>query len=133
MTASSLGAGWSLLLPSSAYLPSMTLSVVLLEAEGVTLLPSSAFPFSLLFAVSSLLFHPPSDFEANATADWYNNSWEQRKKITTTFCCGMLMVVFCPCLSFGAKMLIDFGLNRRDPSKYIRVCPVRNIQLFGDF
>ena len=40
--------------------------------------------FILLFAVSSLLFHPPSDFEANATADWYNNSWEQRKKITTT-------------------------------------------------
>ena len=40
--------------------------------------------FILLFATSSLLVHSPSDFEANATADWYNNSWEQRKKITTT-------------------------------------------------
>jgi len=32
----------------------------------------------------SLLFHFPSDFEANATADWYNDSWEYRKKITTS-------------------------------------------------
>jgi len=40
--------------------------------------------FILLFAVSSLLFHSPSDFEANATADWYNDSWEYRKKITTS-------------------------------------------------
>ena len=40
--------------------------------------------FLSLFAASSLLFHPPSDFEANATADWYNDSWEYRKKITTS-------------------------------------------------
>ena len=40
--------------------------------------------FLLLFAASSLLVHPPSDFEANATADWYNDSWEYRKKITTS-------------------------------------------------
>ncbi|HJN19954.1 MAG TPA: DUF2341 domain-containing protein, partial [Candidatus Nitrosopelagicus sp.] len=40
--------------------------------------------FILLFVVSSLLFHPPFDFEANATADWYNDSWEYRKKITTS-------------------------------------------------
>jgi hypothetical protein len=32
----------------------------------------------------SLLFHPPSDFEANATDAWYNDSWEYRKKITTS-------------------------------------------------
>ena len=40
--------------------------------------------FILLFATSSLLVHSPSDFEANATADWYNDSWEYRKKITTS-------------------------------------------------
>ena len=40
--------------------------------------------FLLLFAASSLLFHPPLDFEVNATADWYNDSWEYRKKITTS-------------------------------------------------
>ena len=40
--------------------------------------------FILLFAASSLLFHPPSDFEANATDAWYNDSWEYRKKITTS-------------------------------------------------
>ena len=40
--------------------------------------------FILLFTVSLLLFHFPSDFEANATADWYNDSWEYRKKITTS-------------------------------------------------
>ena len=40
--------------------------------------------FILLFAASSLLVHSPSDFEANATADWYNDSWEYRKKITTS-------------------------------------------------
>ena len=40
--------------------------------------------FILLFAASSLLVHFPSDFEANATADWYNDSWEYRKKITTS-------------------------------------------------
>ena len=40
--------------------------------------------FILLFAASSLLFHPPSDFEANATDAWYNDSWEHRKKITTS-------------------------------------------------
>jgi len=40
--------------------------------------------FILLFVVSSLLFHPPLDYEANATADWYNDSWEYRKKITTS-------------------------------------------------
>jgi hypothetical protein len=32
----------------------------------------------------SFLVHFPSDFEANATADWYNDSWEYRKKITTS-------------------------------------------------
>ena len=31
--------------------------------------------FILLFAASSLLFHPPFDFEANATDAWYNDSW----------------------------------------------------------
>ena len=40
--------------------------------------------FILLFAASSLLFHPPSNFEANATDAWYNDSWEHRKKITTS-------------------------------------------------
>jgi len=40
--------------------------------------------FILLFTVSLLLFHFPSDYEANATADWYNDSWEYRKKITTS-------------------------------------------------
>ena len=40
--------------------------------------------FILLFGMCSLLFHFPSDFEANATADWYNDSWEYRKKITTS-------------------------------------------------
>ena len=40
--------------------------------------------FILLFAASSLLFHPPLDFEANATDAWYNDSWEYRKKITTS-------------------------------------------------
>ena len=39
--------------------------------------------FILLFTTSSLLVHSPSDFEANA-ADWYNDSWEHRKKITTS-------------------------------------------------
>jgi len=40
--------------------------------------------FILLFTTCSLLFHPPLDYEANATADWYNDSWEYRKKITTS-------------------------------------------------
>ena len=40
--------------------------------------------FILLFAASSLLFHSPSDFEANAADAWYNDSWENRKKITTS-------------------------------------------------
>ncbi|MCS5553266.1 MAG: DUF2341 domain-containing protein, partial [SAR324 cluster bacterium] len=40
--------------------------------------------FILLFAASSLLVHSPSDFEANATDAWYNDSWEHRKKITTS-------------------------------------------------
>ena len=40
--------------------------------------------FIVLFTICSLLFHLPSDFEANATADWYNDSWEYRKKITTS-------------------------------------------------
>ena len=40
--------------------------------------------FMVLFTICSLLFHLPSDFEANATADWYNDSWEYRKKITTS-------------------------------------------------
>ena len=40
--------------------------------------------FILLFGMCSLLFHFPSDFEANATADLYNDSWEYRKKITTS-------------------------------------------------
>jgi hypothetical protein len=40
--------------------------------------------FILLFAASSLLFHSPSDFEANAAVAWYNDSWENRKKITTS-------------------------------------------------
>ena len=40
--------------------------------------------FILLFATSSLLFQLPSDFEANAADAWYNDSWENRKKITTS-------------------------------------------------
>ena len=40
--------------------------------------------FILLFATSSLLFHPPLDFEANATDGWYDDSWDYRKKITAS-------------------------------------------------
>jgi hypothetical protein len=40
--------------------------------------------FILLFAVSSLLFHSPLDYEANATDGWYNDSWDLRKKITAS-------------------------------------------------
>ena len=38
--------------------------------------------FILLFAMCSLLFHPPLDYEANATDGWYDDSWDFRKKIT---------------------------------------------------
>ena len=40
--------------------------------------------FILLFAMCSLLFHPPLDFEANATDGWYDDSWDYRKKITAS-------------------------------------------------
>ena len=40
--------------------------------------------FIVLFTICSLLFHLPSDFEANAAADWYNDSWDFRKKITAS-------------------------------------------------
>ena len=40
--------------------------------------------FIVLFAMCSLLFHPPLDYEANATSDWYNDSWDFRKKITAS-------------------------------------------------
>jgi len=40
--------------------------------------------FIVLFAVSSLLFHSPLDYEANATDGWYNDSWDLRKKITAS-------------------------------------------------
>jgi hypothetical protein len=40
--------------------------------------------FIVLFTVSSLLFHPPLDYEANATDGWYNDSWDLRKKITAS-------------------------------------------------
>ena len=40
--------------------------------------------FILLFGMCSLLFHPPLDYEANATDGWYNDSWDFRKKITAS-------------------------------------------------
>ena len=40
--------------------------------------------FIVLFAMCSLLFHPPLDYEANATDGWYNDSWDFRKKITAS-------------------------------------------------
>ena len=40
--------------------------------------------FIVLFAMCSLLFHPPLDYEANATDGWYDDSWDFRKKITAS-------------------------------------------------
>ena len=40
--------------------------------------------FIVLFTICSLLFHLPLDYEANATDDWYNDSWDFRKKITAS-------------------------------------------------
>jgi len=40
--------------------------------------------FIVLFAMCSLLFHPPLDYEVNATDGWYNDSWDLRKKITAS-------------------------------------------------